>query len=57
MRLLKVTVLAAAVVAMAAPALAGAGCGGYKAKQQSAQTVVTPTGPQTVVIQSAEKSK
>jgi len=57
MRILKASVLAAAVVALAAPALAGSGCGGYSQHEaRTAQTVVTPDGPQTVV-QTAEDKK
>ncbi len=63
MRLLQASVLAIAVAALAAPAYAGAGkssyggCGGYGQSARIAQTVVTPTGPQTVVVQTAEQKK
>jgi hypothetical protein len=45
MRLVKASILAVALAAFAAPAFA---CGGA-ADQHSAQTTVTPTGPQTTV--------
>ncbi len=64
MRLLKASILAVAVVALTAPAYAGAGssslggCGGYSQSARIAQTVVTPNGgPQTVVVQTAEQKK
>ncbi len=63
MRLLKASVLAVAVAAFASPAFAGAGkssyggCGGFSQSARTAQTVVTPTGPQTVVVQPAEQKK
>ena len=66
MRILKASVLVVAVTAFAAPAFAGAGktyyvgCGGYDQSAQTAQTVTTPTGPQTVtqsVTQTADQQK
>jgi len=59
MRIVKMSVLAAAVVALTAPAYAGgagSGCGGYKSAK-SAQTVATKTGPQTTVKQTASTQK
>ena len=56
MRVLKTVVLAAALVGCTAgSALAGSGCGGYKSSKTTAQTTVTPTGPQTVVT--SEKNR
>ncbi len=63
MRLLKASVLAVAVAALASPALAGAGkssyggCGGYGQEARTAQSTVTPSGPQTVVVQTADQKK
>jgi hypothetical protein len=53
MRLVKASVLAVALVAFAAPAFA---CGGVQ-DQHSAQTTVTPDGPQsTVTTQTASQT-
>ncbi len=63
MRVLKTIVLASVVAAFASPALAGGGAKsaaggcGWGQSLTTAQTVVTPTGPQTVVTQSAENTK
>jgi len=59
MRIVRMSVLAAAVVALSAPAYAGgagAGCGGYKSAK-TAQTTVTKSGPQTTVKQTANSEK
>jgi hypothetical protein len=59
MRIVKISVLAAAVVAFTAPAYAGGaggGCGGYKSAK-SKQTIATKTGPQTTVKQTASTQK
>jgi hypothetical protein len=54
MRLVKASILAVALAAFAAPAFA---CGGA-AKDQNAQTTVTPSGPQTTVSpQTAQTGK
>jgi len=53
MRLIKTSVLAAVIVAFAAPAFA---CGGHKS-HKSAQTTTTKDGPQTTVKQTASKPK
>ncbi len=45
MQIIKISVLAAVVVAFAAPALA---CGAHKSAK-TAQTTVTKTGPQTTI--------
>jgi hypothetical protein len=59
MHIVKMSVLAAAVVALSAPAFAGGaggGCGGYKSAK-SKQTIATKTGPQTTVKQTASTQK
>ena len=59
MRILKMSVLAAAVLALSAPAYAGGaggGCGGYKSSK-TAQTTATKTGPQTKVKQTASRER
>lgn len=55
MHIVKMSVLAAAIVALSAPAYAGgagSGCGGYKSAK-TAQTTATKTGPQTTIKQTA----
>ncbi|MDH3235242.1 MAG: hypothetical protein OEQ29_17115 [Alphaproteobacteria bacterium] len=59
MRIVKMSVLAAAVLALSAPAYAGGaggGCGGYKSAK-TAQTTVTKSGPQTTVKQTASSTQ